>query len=52
MDQARKDQIAEAAKSRTMAQKRRDERTAEIAGQQARLKHEAEQRREQNSKPR
>lgn len=44
--QKRKDHIVIAAKSRSMAQERQAERTAEIAGKQARLKHEAQERRE------
>jgi hypothetical protein len=35
-----------------LAQERQAERTAEIAGKQAQLKHEAEERREKNPKPR
>lgn len=50
--QDRKDHIANAAKSRSMAQQRQAERTAEIAGKQAQLKHEAQERREQRPKPR
>jgi hypothetical protein len=45
--QERKDHIAKAAKSRSLAQGRQAERTAEIAGKQAQLKREAEERREQ-----
>jgi hypothetical protein len=50
--QTRKDHLANAAKSRSIAQERRAERTAEIAGKQAQLKHEAQKRREKKSKPR
>jgi hypothetical protein len=50
--QARKDHLANAAKSRSLAQERQAERTAEIAGKQARLKQEARERREQKPKPR
>jgi hypothetical protein len=50
--QTRKDHIANAAKSRSMAQERQAERTAEIAGKQAQLKHDAQARREKKSKPR
>ncbi len=50
--QQRKDHIAKAAASRSMAQERRDQRTAEIAGKQAQLKHEAQERREQKLKAR
>jgi hypothetical protein len=50
--QARKDHIANAAKSRSMAQERQAERTAEIAGKQAQLKQDAQARREKKSKPR
>jgi hypothetical protein len=49
--QERKDHIAEAAKSRSLAQERRALQTAEIAGKQAQLKHEAQKRREQKLKP-
>jgi hypothetical protein len=49
--QKRKDHIANAAKSRSMAQERRAEQTAEIAGKQAQLKHEAQERREKKPKP-
>jgi hypothetical protein len=49
--QARKDHIANAAKSRSTAQERRAEHTAEIAGKQAQLKHEARERREKKPKP-
>ena len=48
--QERKDRVANAAKSRSRAQQRQAERTAEIAGKQAQLKHEAQQRREQQLK--
>jgi hypothetical protein len=51
-DQTRKDRIANAAKSRSSAQQRRAEHTADIAGKQAQLKHEAQQRREKKPKPR
>jgi hypothetical protein len=51
-DQERKDQIAQAAKSRSMAQERHAERATEIAGKQAQLKREAAQRREQKAKGR
>ena len=50
--QARKDRLAAANKSRSSAQERRAEHTAEIAGKQAQLKREAQQRREQKSNPR
>ena len=53
--QERKDRFASAAKSRSIAQQRQVERTAEIAGKQAQLKHEAQERRErraQQPKPR
>ncbi len=52
MDQPQKgtDHIAAAAKSRILAQERRAAQTAEIAGKQAQLKHEAQERREQKSK--
>ncbi len=45
--QERKDHIADAARSRSLAQERRALQTAEIAGKQAQLKHEAQKRREQ-----
>jgi hypothetical protein len=45
--QLRKDRLANAAKSRSVAHARQAERTAEIAGKQAQLKREAQQRREQ-----
>jgi hypothetical protein len=48
--QSRRDHLANAAKSRSLAQERQAERTAEIAGKQAQLKHEAQQRREQKLK--
>ncbi len=51
-DQTRKDRIANAAKSRSSAQQRRAEHTADIAGKQAQLKREAQQRREKKPKPR
>jgi hypothetical protein len=50
--QARKDRLAAANQSRSSAKERQAERTAEIAGKQARLKQEAQKRREQKSKPR
>jgi hypothetical protein len=50
--QERKDHLAIAAKSRSLAQARQAERTAEIAGKQAQLKREAQQRREQKLKAR
>jgi hypothetical protein len=50
--QTRKDHVANAAKSRNLAQERQAERTAEIAGKQAQLKREAQKRREKQSKPR
>ncbi len=50
--QERKDHIANAAKSRSLAKERQAERTAEIAGKQAQLKHEAQERRAQRLKPR
>lgn len=50
--QKRNDHIANAAKSRSIAQERRAEHTAEIAGKQAQLKHEAQERREKKPKPR
>jgi hypothetical protein len=52
MDQqrARKDHLANAAKSRSLAQERQAERAAEIAGKQAQLKREAQQRREKKLK--
>jgi hypothetical protein len=50
--QTRTDHIANAAKSRRTAQERQAERTAEIAGKQAQLKREAQQRREQKTKDR
>jgi hypothetical protein len=49
--QKRQDHIASAAKSRSMAQERRAEQTAEIAGRQALLKQEAKERREKKPKP-
>jgi hypothetical protein len=49
--QERKEHIAKAAKSRSMAQERRDERVTEIAGKQAQLKREAQERRELKPKP-
>jgi hypothetical protein len=50
--QERKDHLAKAAKSRSLAQARQAERTAEIAGKQAQLKREAQERREQKLKSR
>jgi hypothetical protein len=49
--QTRKEHLATAAKSRSMAQQRQAERTAEIAGKQAQLKHEAQERRKKKPKP-
>jgi hypothetical protein len=53
MDQrpVRRDHLAKAAKSRSLAQERQAERAAEIAGKQAQLKREAEERREEKLKP-
>jgi hypothetical protein len=53
MDQGqdRKRRIAEGVKSRSIAQERQAQRTAEIAGKQAQLKLEAQQRQEQKAKP-
>jgi hypothetical protein len=48
--QERKRRIAEGEKSRSIAQERQAKRTAEIAGKQAQLKLEAQQRAEQRSK--
>jgi hypothetical protein len=48
--QRRKDHVANAAKSRGLAQERQAERAAEIAGKQAQLKHEAQERREKKLK--
>jgi hypothetical protein len=48
----REDHMASAAKSRSLAQERQAERTAEIAGKQAQLKHEAQERRKKQYKPR
>lgn len=48
--QQRRDHIAKGAKSRSMAQERQAERTAEIAGKQAQLKREAQERRRQKLK--
>ncbi|HEY5046015.1 MAG TPA: hypothetical protein VII53_09180 [Solirubrobacteraceae bacterium] len=48
--QKRQDHIANAARSRSIAQERRAEQTAEIAGKQAQLKQEAQARREQKAK--
>jgi hypothetical protein len=50
-EQKRQDHIANAAKSRSMAQERRAEQTAEIAGKQALLKQEAQERREKKLQP-
>jgi hypothetical protein len=50
--QERKDHLANAAKSRGLAQARQAERTAEIAGKQAQLKREAQERRKQKPKAR
>jgi hypothetical protein len=47
--QKRQDHIDTAAKARSMAQERRAVQTAEIAGKQAQLKQEAQERREQKS---
>jgi hypothetical protein len=49
--QMRRDHLAKAAKSRSLAQERQAERVAEIAGKQAQLKREAEERREEKPKP-
>ena len=51
-EQERKDHVARAARSRGIAQARAAERTAEIAGKQAQLKREAQERREKKPKPR
>lgn len=48
--QERRDHIAKATKSRSLAQERRAVQTAEIADKQAQLKHEAQQRREKKLK--
>jgi hypothetical protein len=48
--QERKRRIAEGEKSRSIAQERQAKRTAEIAGLQAQLKLEAQQRAEQRLK--
>jgi hypothetical protein len=48
--QTSKDRLASAAKARSLSQERQSQRTAEIAGKQAQLKHEAQVRREQKSK--
>jgi hypothetical protein len=50
--QAHKDRLAAATKSRSVAHARQADRTAEIAGKQAQLKREAQERRERKSKPR
>ena len=44
--------LANAAKARSTAQERNAERVAEIAGKQAQLKREAQERRERRDKPR
>ncbi len=49
--QKRKDHVANAAKSRSLAKERQAERTAEIAGKQAQLKRETQERQEQKTKP-
>jgi hypothetical protein len=49
-EQDRKRRIAEGIKSRSIAQEHQAKRTAEIAGKQAQLKLEAQQRAEQRSK--
>ncbi len=48
---ARNDHLANAAKSRGLAQERQAEHAAEIAGKQAQLKREAQERREKKLKP-
>ena len=48
--QERKDHLAKGAKARSMAQERRDERATEIAGKQAQLKREAQERRQDKLK--
>lgn len=48
--QKRRDYVAGAAKSRGLAQERRDAQVAEVAGKQAQLKHEAQERREKKPK--
>jgi len=50
--QERRDHITNAAESRRLTQARQAERTAEIAGKQAQLKREAQERREQRHRPR
>jgi hypothetical protein len=50
--QERKDHIAKAAQSRSLAQERRALQTAEIAGKQAQLKREAQERSKQKPKAR
>lgn len=50
--QERKDHLANAAKSHSLAQERRALQTAEIAGKQAQLKREAQERHEQKLKAR
>jgi hypothetical protein len=47
--QTHKDHVASAAKSRGLAQERRAVQAAEIAGKQAQLKHEAQERREKKA---
>ena len=49
--QMRRDHLAKAAKSRSLAQERQAERVAEIAGKQAQLKREAQERHEEKLKP-
>ena len=48
--QTHRDRMVIAARSRSIAQARRDEHTADIAGKQARLKQEAQHRREAAAK--
>jgi len=50
--QERKAHTAAAAKSRKLAEERQAERAAEIAGKQAQLKREAQERREKKTQPR
>ena len=50
--QTRTDHVANAAKSRRTAQERQAKRTEEIAGKQAQLKRDAQQRRDQKTKAR
>jgi hypothetical protein len=47
----RKDRLANAVRTRSLAQDRQAERAAEIAGKQAQLKREAQERREKKLKP-